>query len=549
MNMKKWKTLIALPLVAAILGFGLFASVDKYREQASTEFVKTASVGIEKKEAYKIDDAEYIGAVVTNSGYSEVVEVVGISVAILGIVLLFYRLRYKLSGLLSSRIAVVGLSAIVLGVLFGWGYVLGALPFIGLGIVEEDKKEIEALLEKAGEKNKQTIKTEIETRLAGLLTSEEFTKSLKALGLEEKTIENLAKVVETQGETLAKIVKGEEEKPMALDTFLATKHKEQISKIYKGESRVEKIFIPDSVMKTLAQRSSVTSSTQAVRLPDIGQIEYLDPVISRIFRHVSLGPDSNATVRYMDQNAVTRNADMKAEGEEAPESAIEWAERAMDVKKILDSIPVTLEAFRDVNMIAGELDQLLRVNLALKEDQQHYSGSGAGNNNKGVYTYAGALTFAAPHALAGSVENANVYDLVAAVRVAIMDGAQGKYSPSFVLMSPTDIFKYKVLKGIDGHYLLPPFVTTDGRVIDGLPVIESSQVSVNTLVVGDARYGTIYDLGGVEIEMGYVDDQFTKDTMTIKGRKRSALLIRNVNVTGFKKVADITAAINNLKAA
>jgi hypothetical protein len=139
-----------------------------------------------------------------------------------------------------------------------------------------------------------------------------------------------------------------------------------------------------------------------------------------------------------------------------------------------------------------------------------------------------------------------VYDLIAALRSAMMGGNK-KYSPTAVLMNPVDIFKYKVLKGTDGHYLLPPFVGPNGETVMGMRVVESAQVTANTLAVIDSKYGTIYEDGGIELEMGYVDDQFTKDTMTIKARKRTALLIRTVDEGGFFKVSNIATAIANIE--
>jgi hypothetical protein len=81
----------------------------------------------------------------------------------------------------------------------------------------------------------------------------------------------------------------------------------------------------------------------------------------------------------------------------------------------------------------------------------------------------------------------------------------------------------------------------------GMRVVESAQVTANTLAVIDSKYGTIYEDGGIELEMGYVDDQFTKDTMTIKARKRTALLIRTVDEGGFFKVSNIATAIANIE--
>jgi len=47
--------------------------------------------------------------------------------------------------------------------------------------------------------------------------------------------------------------------------------------------------------------------------------------------------------------------------------------------------------------------------------------------------------------------------------------------------------------------------------VEGIRIVESSQVTPNTMLVGDFRYGTIYDLEDVVIEMGWINDQFIKN--------------------------------------
>ena len=67
------------------------------------------------------------------------------------------------------------------------------------------------------------------------------------------------------------------------------------------------------------------------------------------------------------------------------------------------------------------------------------------------------------------------------------------------------------------------------------------------MVVGDFRYGTIYDLEDVTIEMGWINDQFIKNTFTILAEQRLALLIRTGDETAFRKVTNITTALADLE--
>lgn len=403
-----------------------------------------------------------------------------------------------------------------------------------------EEKEVKALLEGLAEKNgkaiKEAVKAEMESFQAGVLKKADFEATLKEAGFDKGAIEKLTAAVEKQGEEMRKSFESRQNDQRSIYDIVAEKA-EDIKKIAKGGPAVSL-----NVNKTEVTRASVTSTTQAQRLTDVGQLPYLGTKMSGLFRHVQVSPNSNGVIRYIDQSSVTRNADFKAESASKPESAIAWTEYSMNLEKVADSIPVTKEAFTDVNFIASEIDRLLNVNLALKVDAQLWDGDGNTPNIKGVYTYAGTFNYAA-YTGPGAYD-ATLYDLVAIMRTEIMNNRQSKYSPTHVLLNPVDILRYKLAKGSDGHYVLPPFIAASGMQIDQCAVVESSQVDEGTLVVGDFRFGTIYDLEGVTVEVGWVNDQFTQNAKTILAEQRLGLLIRNADATGFLKCANIGAAIN-----
>jgi hypothetical protein len=82
--------------------------------------------------------------------------------------------------------------------------------------------------------------------------------------------------------------------------------------------------------------------------------------------------------------------------------------------------------------------------------------------------------------------------------------------------------------------------------VDGIMVVENNNITANTCVVGDSRFGTIYEVEGYTASVGYNASQFTYDMMTLKARKRLALLIRQADRTGFNKCTDIDGAISTL---
>lgn len=421
-----------------------------------------------------------------------------------------------------------------------------------------EEKEIQELLSKAAKENGQAIadsvKKEVEAATKGLVTSEVLAKRLEEAGLKDNAIKALTEAVEKQGLELQKMISGKQKESKSFDEIIAEKG-EEIKKLSKEDGKV-KLYI--SANKTMVERASVTNSTLGIRLPGMGQLPTRALVMESVIPQVQLSAqdiaDSNGVIRYMDVTAETRNAAEVAEltgrtvgSGNKPESAITWQEYSANLQTIADTIPVTRQAYRNLSFVAGEIDRLLRRNHALRKDQQLYKGDGISPNIKGVYEYASAATLAS---LPGyqTTKEPNIYDLIASLKTYISNksdatGAQSKYMPNVVLMNPADVYKQKVIKATDGHYVLPPFVSADGMRVDGVQVVETPVVTAGTLLIGDFSYATTYIEEGVVIEMGLVNDQFLKNQWTIRAEQILCNLVRNADVSGFAKITDIDAAI------
>lgn len=378
-----------------------------------------------------------------------------------------------------------------------------------------NEQEIKDLLEGVAEKTR----TAIDGRLGGI----------------EKTLER-------QGEEMRKLGynMGSNEKPIS-EIVTA----EALKGLQDGSKRSIQFKIPTAtVNKTQVTRASVGSSTMSQVVPGVGQLTYLGTKLRGLFRTEQVGPNSAGNLTYFDQATVSRGADMTAEASTKPESAVTWVERSVKIEKIADTIPVTREALKDVGFIQGEITRLLNVNLALREDSQLYSGDGNTPNLKGVYT--SAATFNPATWDGPSIYEASFFDLIAIMATKISSGKEGKYSPNTVVMHPYDALRLRLSKDINGQYLLPSFVGADGQMVSGLRAVTSAQVTQNTCLVGDFNFGTIYDLEGVTVEMGYINDQFVKNGITVLAEKRLGLLIRTVDEDAFLKCTNIGLAINTL---
>lgn len=302
--------------------------------------------------------------------------------------------------------------------------------------------------------------------------------------------------------------------------------------------------IKEYVAKALTLRTSITNNEQAVDLTDIGQLATRRLAMYDLFPKFPVGEGNhNGVIRYYDWDEATiaRAAAMVAEGAAFPESTAKWKKGSIPLQKVGDTLPVTEEFLSDEVMFAAELEFFLQTNVALVVDDQIANGDGTGNNLTGLVTSSNTYT-----PVASGITDASIYDLIVKVSEDITKTGGSKYVPNFAVMNIADINKMKLKKDANNNYVIPPFVTRDGQQVAGIVVIEANCITANTMVVGDSRFGRIYEMPGVEISRGTVNAQFTEDEITIKARKRLAFLIREADKSGFRKVTSISAALTTL---
>jgi hypothetical protein len=290
-------------------------------------------------------------------------------------------------------------------------------------------------------------------------------------------------------------------------------------------------------------RSSVVDNPSAQDLTDVGQLATRNLTVYDIFRKVPVSKDRNGVVRYVDWDAATisRAAAAIAEGGTFPSSTAKWATYTLSLEKVGDSIPMSEEFMYDASTFAAELENFLRVNVAIKVDTDLIAGDGSSPNVKGLLAQIDAYTPAA-----SGITDASIYDLIVKLRESITKNYGSKYNPNVALMNITDINKMKLKKDANNNYILPPFFDKNGNIVDGITVIECNSFTANTMAVGDSRYGAIYEEPGITVQTGFATGDFESDMMTIKARRRMNLLIRQADKTGWLKVTSISAALTTL---
>lgn len=300
----------------------------------------------------------------------------------------------------------------------------------------------------------------------------------------------------------------------------------------------------DTVIKTNYTRSSVTSNPMGQMLPDYGLIGNAKFGLYDAFPKIPVGPESNGVIRYIDQTTGTRNAAATAEGSALPESAVAWQGYTLPLEKIGTTIPITEEALRHTARLAAEVEMFLQTDVRTAIESNLATGNGSTPNLKGIYTSATVYT-----AAAANITDANIFDLLVKMGESITGDTTygGKYQPNVAFMNISDINKMKLKKDANYNYIIPPFVSRDGQVVNGYTIIGSPFITANTCVLGDSRFAKIYEESGYLFDIGYnLTGDYAKDILTMKAKKFMALLTRTADVTGWRKSTNIETDVNTI---
>lgn len=392
------------------------------------------------------------------------------------------------------------------------------------------------------------INTEVQTKLDEFKENlsmysredaDKFEASIKAqlddAGNENKeALKKLEDILIKHGELLKS---DGESKPVSLAEHLKSRNEDLV------KAKDGKTF--EMEFKTTVTTSTVTDSTVNDRITAVHMPDLNDTPLMQIIPKYQLGVNMGGSRRYIDMASYTSNSDYKNENTALGEDAVTFNEYSISVVKIGTTIPITEEFFYDYDLLASEIKNRLLAEHAVKVDESLLTGDGVAPNVKGVNTYAQAFTVGSGYQ--NTVVIPNIYDLILNMKSEISAG-KTKYMPDYAIVNPADMYEAMSTKNELGDYIKPPYVSNDYMNAAGIKMIESNAQTADVLTVGDFRWSELIQAGGVVIQVGYNSSgDFGKGVLTLRAVQRLALLIRNIDVTGFKKVASIETELTSLE--
>jgi len=262
------------------------------------------------------------------------------------------------------------------------------------------------------------------------------------------------------------------------------------------------------------------------------------PVI-KVRNVVNTGTTSSKFVVYISQTANT-SASWVTEGQTKPTSNPSYEEVSVEVKKVASTVKVSKEMLADLAFVRSEINADLIAGLDQAFEDALINGAGGTSLD-------GLLGFAQPFAagtFAGTIPAANVSDVI---RVAKAQIQGANFEPTHVLLHPEDAAKIELTKATDGGYTYPAFWDRN-MMLAGLIVVTSTNIAPDTFLVGDMSKSNVRIRENMNLQVGYVNDDFQRNMVTILAEMRAAHYVKNNQVEAFV-TGDFTTAIAALDSA
>ncbi len=232
---------------------------------------------------------------------------------------------------------------------------------------------------------------------------------------------------------------------------------------------------------------------------------------------LSQGRMDGNTLEYVKETGFTNNAAPVAEGAAKPSSDIKLDLVTTSAKVIAHWMKASKQVLSDISQLESIINQRLLYGLAYVEEAQLLNGDGTGQNLNGIIPQATA--YSAPITLASPTS-------IDMIRLMMLQAALAEYPSTGIVMHPSDWAWIETLKDTTGRYIIGNPQGTINPTLWGLPVVATQAMTVDKVLVGAFKLGAqVFDRWDARVETGFVNDDFTKNLVTILAEERLALAV------------------------
>ncbi|MFN6013864.1 MAG: phage major capsid protein [Flavobacteriales bacterium] len=269
----------------------------------------------------------------------------------------------------------------------------------------------------------------------------------------------------------------------------------------------------------------------------------LEPGVSKIARPrirvrdiVNMGTTGSKFVTYISQTNQTSAGWVNEAGEKISGQP-SYEEVSVEVVKVAGTVKISKEMLADLSFVQSEINSDLMASV----DQAIEDGiiNGAVGGLTGIISVAPAFN---PGTFAGAVPAANLSDVI---RIAVAQIEQANFNATHVVLNPADVAALQLTKTATGEYTYPMFMM-EITTIAGLTIISSTNIAAGTFLVGDFTKCNVRMREAMNLQVGYVNDDFQRNMVTILCEARLVEYVKDNDVNAFvsDSIATAIAAID-----
>lgn len=242
----------------------------------------------------------------------------------------------------------------------------------------------------------------------------------------------------------------------------------------------------------------------------VGHVPKADPFIMPLITVITQAGTEN--IYFSDRVNEEGDAEFIGEGDLKPLIDAEWTTTKKPIKEVALRWKFTKRLMMHAPSIVTDFRTHANELIENKIDDGLVNGDGLANNLEGIEGQAAA--FIVPTQLANFYDQANIYDAINAmttrVRLSNFKGA--------VTAVLNTVWKARMqgIKTTEGEYIVPPFVTKDGKEVAGTKVVFTNRFADTKIMVGDLKRFKAVIAENVMYDEGYENDDFSKNLVSRK---------------------------------
>ena len=265
---------------------------------------------------------------------------------------------------------------------------------------------------------------------------------------------------------------------------------------------------------TTAAAGSAGAGIQTTRLPGILERPRRRLTVRDL---LSQGRMDGNTLEYVRETGFVNNAAPVAEGQLKPSSDLQFDLVNTSAKVIAHWMKASRQILSDFSQLSSIIDERLLYGLAYVEEQQLLNGDGTGQNLLGIVPQATA--YAAPVTVTGST-------IIDQLRLALLQAELAEFPSTGIVLNPKDWAVIELLKDTQGRYLIGNPQGTLSPTLWGVDVVTTQAMTEDKFLAGAFKMGAqVFDRWDARVEVGYVNDDFIRNLVTILAEERLALAV------------------------